>query len=188
MTLRLHLSSPTDTGRIELRNGFVSWRRLSVADVEKLLDHFEGLDAEQLRLRFYGPVTRDTLRARYAAIDYAQAEIVGCEADGSIVALLEIMPDAHGASVEIALSVRSELQGAGLGHALLRLALEHGARAGAGRVELECLATNGPMRHLAEKMGFALRREDDVMLGCVAFEPARRRSARSGKARVRRRA
>ena len=167
MALKLYLTSPTETGRIELKGGFVAWRRLGSADLVAILAHFDGLTEEQWRLRFFGVVGRDSLRRRYGAIDYARTELVGAEIAGEIVALLEILPDAHGASMEIALSVRRDLEGAGIGRALLDLAIDHAARSEVDKVELEFLASNGAMRHIAEKLGFVLRRDDDVIFASL---------------------
>lgn len=168
---RLRLSSPTETGRLVLGNRFAAWRRLAVSEVDAILCHFMALDREQRAVRFRGAVTEEVLRRRYRSLDYEHAEIVGCETPTGIVALLEVYPDAHGASVEVVMSMRNGLLGAGLCHTLLALAIAHARRGGADRIEVEFPADDAAMRRIVMRHGFALRQASDVVIGWRSPEP-----------------
>ena len=62
---------------------------------------------------------------------------------------------------EFAVVVADEWQGQGLGEQLLRALLDHAERAGVGRFGGITRIGNQPMRALARKLGFGVKRDED---------------------------
>lgn len=179
MALKLRITSPTDAGRIDLGRGFQAWRWLNGADNGAIVAHLMALTPAERRLRCAPGASVESLRRRYASIDFAHAELVGCRHAGRIVALIEICPDAHGAQLDIALSVDRALHSASLARRLLALAIQHALRIGDAQIELECLASNMPLRRSAECFGFMMRYEGEAMRGTLGAAPPDAMAARA---------
>ena len=90
--------------------------------------------------------------------------------DGAVVAHASIQPDGEDAA-EIAFAVADELQGHGIGTALMKAVVQHAGRVGLGRLNAMLFAENVPMRRLLRNAGCEIR-SDSVDLGIedVALE------------------
>ena len=123
----------------------------------------ESLEPQHLRLRFFNArreLPRSEL-ARLAQIDYARE-----------MAFIAVRQDAHGTSetlgevravcdpdnidAELAILVRSTMQGRGLGQLLLRKMIRYLSAHGTRRIVADVLRENDAMRHLARATGFTV--------------------------------
>jgi L-amino acid N-acyltransferase YncA len=80
---------------------------------------------------------------------------------GEILGGGRLMADPKGASAEFAVSLRSDQKGMGLGRALLTNLLELAPAMGVDYVWGSILASNAPMRGLAQRLGFEIQRDPD---------------------------
>lgn len=152
-------------GSIELRDG----RRLPIRpirpeDEPRLQEAFEHLTPEDVRLRFFSPlrVLHHDLAAQLTQIDYDRAmafvvlEPPGDAASGILgVARLTADPDSERA--EYAVTVRSDWQGRGLGHALIHKILDYGRAKGLRELFGHVLRDNQSMLALSRELGFTVK-------------------------------
>ena len=76
--------------------------------------------------------------------------------DGAVVAHASMQPDGED-SAEIAFAVADELQGHGIGTALMKAVVKHAGRAGLRRLNAMLFVENVPMRRLLRNAGCAIR-------------------------------
>lgn len=127
------------------------------------------LSAEDIRLRFFSPLTELDHRfaARLTQIDYdREMALVAIDPEAptmelSIWGVMRMSADASGATAEYAGSVRSDLQGQGLGRLLMDEIVDCARRRGVGELWGEVLSENQGMLSLARKLGFRLNRDQD---------------------------
>jgi len=140
-------------------------------DDEPLYGPFlEAVTADDVRLRFFGPVkefSHDFL-ARFIQIDYAKAMafIALDEATGAMlgVARLHDKPDA--ASGEFAILIRSDLKSHGLGWQLMQLIVAYARAKDLRAIEGQVLRENEPMLHMCRELGFAIGEDPDAPYVC----------------------
>ena len=142
-------------------NRWVSIRPIERADAAGLSDFYARLSPESRRRRFLSCGTRpDAELARVFTQDEGRG-FVGIldEAgpnDGAVVAHASVQPDGED-SAEIAFAVADELQGYGIGTALMKAVVQHAMRAGMRRLNAVLFAENVPMRRLLRSAGYAIR-------------------------------
>lgn len=127
------------------------------------------LSAEDIRLRFFSPLKELDHRfaARLTQIDYdREMALVAIDPEAqspetSIWGVMRISADASGSTAEYAGSVRSDLQGQGLGRLLMENIIDCARRRGIDEIWGEVLAENQGMLALARKLGFQLNRDAD---------------------------
>jgi acetyltransferase len=153
---------------VTTRSGKTLWLRPIRPEDEPALQAFiRRMSSEDLRMRFFSPLKEldHGLAARLTQIDYdremAFVAVDPAEADGEIWGTMRISADADLARGEYAGSVRSDLQGHGLGRLLLEEIIAYARAHGIGEVWGEVLAENAPMLGLCRKLGFTLRRDED---------------------------
>ena len=145
-------------------------------DEPAVLRLLQGLDPEAVRLRFFGAIRyfSHEMAARMTQVDYDRElalVILPAEAPEQIVAMGTLVADPDGATAEFAVLVDGAHHGQGLGQHMLECFLAHARRRGIGTVFGEVLAENGPMLHLARKLGMSARTcADDP--GCIHVETA----------------
>ena len=83
--------------------------------------------------------------------------------DGALVAHASVQPDGED-SAEIAFAVADELQGHGIGRALMETVVQHARKIGLRRLNATLFAENAPMRRLLRNAGCEIR-SDSVALG-----------------------
>jgi GNAT superfamily N-acetyltransferase len=113
---------------------------------------------EDLRLRFGTPLAFDdefTLRRAFG-IKAGGEMIWSLEEDGAVAGIVHRVMVSPG-EAEIALIVRSDLKGFGIGEFLLRTVIARARRAGLSTLSASILRDNWPMLRLAMKVGCAPR-------------------------------
>ena len=117
------------------------------------------------RRRFFsvGPALTPAVLERLTQIDHRR-EMAFVAIDEKVPALLGVgrmICDAEGGDAEFALLVRSDLQGRGLGSALMRQLVSYGHATGLAQLHGSVLAENGNMLRLAQKVGFVITNGTD---------------------------
>jgi acetyltransferase len=135
----------------------VRWS-LSEARWHEVRGFVRQTDREDLRRRFGHPLALDdefTLRRAFG-IKSGGEMLWSLDQDGGIVGICHRVPTSP-QEAEIALIVRSDLKGLGIGEFLLRAVLKHAARQGLKTLHASVLRDNAPMMRLAMKVGCMLR-------------------------------
>lgn len=153
---------------VTTRSGKALWLRPIRPEDEPALQAFiRRMSPEHIRMRFFSPMKEldHGLAARLTQIDYdremAFVAVDPAAPDGEIWGIMRISADADLARGEYAGSVRSDLQGHGLGRLLLEEIIAYARAHGIGEVWGEVLAENAPMLALCRKLGFTLQRDED---------------------------
>jgi L-amino acid N-acyltransferase YncA len=116
-----------------------------------------GLSSESFYRRFYTARPAPELVARFASFGRGTVCFVASSpADpGNLVAEARYMPIAPG-TAELALTVRHDYQGAGLGHLLLDALVDRAREDGLDRLHAVVLLENTPMLRLLQRYGWVL--------------------------------
>jgi GNAT superfamily N-acetyltransferase len=129
-------------------------------------DSFDArLDLGDLRLRFAAPTRLDSpvLDALFRLMDHDSLEAFAAfNARGEILGIAHIARTAQ-ATAEIALIVRSDLKGRGLGQLLLDRLVRHAEVLGLAELTAQVLYENRPMLGLATQAGFHIAGSSGVM-------------------------
>lgn len=149
-------------------NRWVSIRPIERADAPGLSDFYARLSPESRRRRFLSCGTRPDADLARVFTEGEGSGFVGIldepgPNDGAVVAHASVQPDAED-SAEIAFAVADELQGHGIGTALMRAVVQHAGRAGLRRLNAMLFAQNVPMRRLLRHAGCPIR-SDSVDFG-----------------------
>lgn len=137
-------------------------RPIKPADVALYPPFVDKLSAHDIRLRFLAPRKHfpDQMLLRLTQLDYARdMAFVALEADGGAlagIARLSCAPD--GLTAEYGLIVRTDLQGHGLGWALLARLIDYARATGIGTIEGMILSENVKMLAMCREFGFKLSR------------------------------
>lgn len=138
------------------RHARVTIRPIESSDADGLLAFYATLTPRSRYARFLGifPGIDAAIARRFAAVDHEQDDGVVAvlsttgRDDGAIVGHLCMVADGPGAE-EVAIVVADELQGRGIGTALMEAAVQSARRRGVRRLVGTTFATNIPMRRLA---------------------------------------
>lgn len=113
-----------------------------------------------LRQRFFAPIRSfsHAFIARLTQIDYARSMVFVALAEASeeIVGVVRVHADPDNVVGEYAILVRSDLQGRGIGRALMRLIVDYARASGLKRVVGQVLNENAGMLGLAREIGFSV--------------------------------
>ena len=138
------------------RFGAVSARRVEIADLARCVEFARLLHPDDIRLRFGRPVALgdpSTFR-RLFGLDDRKIETIGLfDLSGQILGLATVAWVRPG-TAEIALIIRSDLQGRGLGATLLANVVKDARDAGFRLLSAHIDHGNVPMRRLARRFGF----------------------------------
>ena len=154
---------------IELRDGQrLPIRPMRPEDEPRLQEAFLRLTPEDVRLRFFSPlrVLHHDFAAQLVQIDYDRAmAFVVLEEPGddgsSIVGVGRLTADPDREHAEYAVTVRSDWQGRGLGHALIRKLIDYARAKGIRELFGYVLRENETMLALSRKLGFTVRGSDE---------------------------
>ncbi len=138
-------------------HGDFALRPIRPADALLYPDFLARLDPEHIRLRFLAPRRgfTDEFALRMTQLDYDRdMAFVALAPDGSLAGVARVACDPDHRAGEYALLVRSDLQGRGLGKALMQLLIDYARADGLERLEGMVLGENSGMRDLVERLGF----------------------------------
>jgi len=155
---------------IDFRGRPVFLRRLRAEDRPLIEEFLARIDSEDLRMRFFSgsravsPSLLDHL-LRVDDLERLALVVIGTDGCGrrEVLAVGRTHTCAD-ATAELALLVRSNLKGQGLGSALLARLIAHCRNRGISRLVAEVLQQNARMLRLAERFGF---RRQDAQFGTV---------------------
>jgi acetyltransferase len=155
-----HLRPGPAPHRIPFRYDRLTIVRWPLSDTQwdKIGAFVRQTDRDDLRRRFGYPLAFDdefTLRRAFG-IRSGGEMLWSLDQDGAIAGICHRVPISP-QEAEIALIVRSDLKGFGIGEFLLRSVLKHTARQGLNTLLASVLRDNTPMLRLAMKVGCALR-------------------------------
>ncbi len=141
------------------------------------LDFVRRVSAEDLRLRFFGPIREfgHAFLARLVQIDYARViAFVAIEREsGAMMGVVRLHADTNHERGEYAVLVRSDLKGQGLGWELMRLTIEWARAEGLRVIAGEVLRENVAMLEVCRRLGFDIRPEpDDPEIQIVSLDVA----------------
>jgi len=139
-------------GPMQLSDGRRVWfRPIHPDDVHRLREFHRRLSMDTQRLRFFTPLRElsQAMAENFCNVDHDKrtAIVVTYPGEDAIrgVGRLEDMGDG---TAEVAFVLEDQLQGNGLGKALLRLLAAHARERGIGRLTAVVLPENGAMLHL----------------------------------------
>jgi acetyltransferase len=150
-----------------------AWRRSAgdceirpIRPVDALLyrDFIERVAPEDLRLRFMASRQKfpEALVLRMSQLDYdREIAFVALTPEGALAGESRMVCGPDHRVGEYALIVRSDLQGRGLGAALMRILIDYARADGVERLEGMVLAENRGMLGLVGRLGFAARHDPD---------------------------
>lgn len=152
-------------------------RPASAEDEPLLADFFGRLSPDDLRFRFLSTVKEvgPTLVHQLADVDHDRTEdlLAFDENDGSLLATAMIAADEDMRRAEVAIAVRSDVKGEGIGWTMLGHACDYAAARGISRIESIESSENRPAIALERQMGFAAAPyEGDATLTLVAKDLA----------------
>ena len=167
---------PTPAGDVlkTMRNGKrYRLRPPRAEDRPRVAECFEHLSADSRRLRFFAvkktlldseldflTLTDGRDHIAVAALDTDAGGVEGRMVGMARCLRLPAPPD----SAELAVAVTDDVQGSGLGRALIEQLMQEADAQGIAHFELEVLAENGGMRALAERFGGSAERQEDGTL------------------------
>lgn len=141
-------------------------RPMRPADAALYPRFLERVTAEDMRLRFLTPVRSlsHEMIVRLSQLDYDRdIAFVALEAGtGDLAGICRFASDPDHESAEFGIMVRSDLQGLGLGTALMRQLLDYARADGLARIDGLILRENGAMLDLVARMGFFRVPETDA--------------------------
>jgi acetyltransferase len=121
---------------------------------------FKAETADDLRLRFFGPVKvfDHAFFSRFTNIDYAKAMALIAieEASGEMLGVVRLHMNETGDSGEYAVIVRSDHKSHGLGWQLMRLIIEFARWKGLRAIEGQVLYENKTMLTMCRELGFEI--------------------------------
>ena len=140
-------------------------RPIKPVDIALYPDFLAKVSPEDVRLRFLAPRKDfpDEMLKRLTQLDYDRdMAFVALEAaTGALAGIGRLSSDPDRAVAEYALLVRTDLQGHGLGWALLRQIVDFARAEGIGRIEGFVLAENDRMLTMCREFGFGITFDPD---------------------------
>ncbi len=149
-------------------------RPIRPADIALYPDFLQCVSADDIRLRFLGyrRAFPDEMLKRLTQLDYdREIAFVAIRADGALAGISRLSADPNHESAEFGLLVRSDLQGQGLGWALMTHLIDYGRADGLSRIEGIMFDENDRMIGLARDLGFVIHdHPDDSTLELAVLE------------------
>ncbi len=139
-------------------------RPIKPADIGLYPDFLAKIAPEDIRLRFLAPRKKfpDEMLKRLTQLDYDRdMAFVVLEAGGALAGVARLSCDPDRSRGEYALLVRTDLQGQGLGWALLQQVVDYAKAEGIGRIEGMVLSENEAMLRMCREFGFAITHQTD---------------------------
>ena len=145
-----------------LRDGWRIFARPIRPDDEPLIHQFlHHVSKEDLRLRFFSSIKEFTHQfiARLTQLDYARAMafVAFDEATNEMLGVVRFHSDSIYETGAYAILLRSDLQGRGLGWALMQLIIEYAKSEGLKRIFGQVLQENTVMLKMCRELGFEVK-------------------------------
>jgi len=158
-------------------------RPLKPDDIAFYPDFIAHVTADDMRLRFFGPVRElsPAVIDRLTHLDYARAMafIAFDEATGEMLGVVRLHRDPEGTGGEYAVLVRSALKGHGLGWLLMSRMIEYAQAEGLAVIHGQVLAENRTMLTMCAEFGFQIADDPtEARLKLVTLDLARRAAPR----------
>jgi acetyltransferase len=138
---------------------------------------FAAVTADDVRLRFFGPVKEfsHAFLARFLQLDYAKAMafIALDEETGAMLGVARLHDKADGLAGEYAILIRSDLKSHGLGWQLMQLIIAYGRAKGLAAIEGEVLHENTQMLDMCRELGFEIGSAPGASYICTVRLPLR---------------
>jgi GNAT superfamily N-acetyltransferase len=156
------------SAQIETRTGLrLNVRSATLDDEQAVIDFFRKVAPEDLRFRFLSSVKAvgPGLAHELVAVDHIETEnlLAFDSEDGGLAASAMVAADDKASDAEVAVAVRSDLKGQGVGWAMLHHACDFARMRGFERVHSVELSDNRLGISLEEEMGFKARPCPDDM-------------------------
>lgn len=150
-------------------------RPIKPADVALYPDFLAKVSPEDIRLRFLAPRKSfaDEMLKRLTQLDYDRemAFVAIAETTGELAGIGRLSADPDKTVAEYALLVRTDLQGYGLGWALLKRIVDYAKAERIGRIEGIVLDENKTMLTMCREFGFQVKHQlDDPGMALVKLE------------------
>jgi acetyltransferase len=148
-------------------------RPIKPADVSLYAAFLAKVTPEDLRLRFFSQRKSipHQMLLRLTQLDYdREMAFVALDASGELAGIARLAADPDHETAEYGLLVRSDLQGHGLGWALLRQLVDYAASDGLAKLEGIILRENTKMLAMCREFGFAMTRhplEADLLVATI---------------------
>jgi len=142
----------------------VTIRPLTADDAALYPDFIADVTAEDMRLRFFSPITDVSPKMIEGFTHYdpnTAMAFVALSDDGKMLGVARLHDDPGGRGAEFAVLVRSALKGHGLGWLLMRRILDYAKDKGLAAVHGEVLAENISMLQMCKELGFGIGDEPD---------------------------
>jgi len=140
------------------KGGRYRLRPIKPSDVDLYPEFLAKVSTNDIRLRFLAPrlTFDDDMLRRLTQLDYDRdmAFVAISEPSGELAGIGRLSSDPDRTAAEYGLIVRTDLQGQGLGKALLTLIIDYARAERIGRVEGLVLAENDRMLAMCRKFGF----------------------------------
>jgi RimJ/RimL family protein N-acetyltransferase len=124
---------------------------LGVADRDALHQHFAGLDAGDLRMRFGRTPDAAWLKLYVDGIDFARDAVLGVRDGGRLVGVAHVA--LFDGAAELGMSVSPSHRRQGIASALFDRGVLHARNRGIVELFIHCLSENQAMRRIARKAG-----------------------------------
>lgn len=150
---------------IEEKLGDRTWRLQPIkpTDVELYPAFLEKVSQEDIRLRFLAPRKHfpNQMLVRLTQLDYdREMAFVALDVEnGELGGIARISCDPDHETAEFGLLVRTDLQGQGIGWALMERLLDYARADGIERIEGHVLDENTKMLEMCRRLGFTLKRD-----------------------------
>ena len=147
--------------RVKIDSGrWVSIRPIERSDAPALFDFYVGLSTESFRRRFLGASRPTAARLISTFVERAEGGLIATldepgPHDGAVVGHATILADGRGGA-EIAFAVADDVQGFGIGRALMADAVALARQRGLRELSASLFADNMPMRRLLGGAGCGL--------------------------------
>lgn len=171
---------PEWSAQLTTRTGLkLKVRPASLEDQETLVDFFGRVTASDLRFRFLSSLKAvgSDMAHELVDVDHTRTEnlLAFDSKDGSLAATAMVAADEEGDGAEVAVAVRSDMKGHGVGWAMLKHACDYAKARGIKRLHSVESCDNQSAISLEREMGFTARPcPDDMSLTILSkdLDPA----------------
>lgn len=146
------------------------FRTLTVIERNSLHEFYGSLPAEDRCARFCGVISDNALQNYLNTLNFSKTEVVGLfSSEGVLEGVLELA--INQAEAELAVAISPRVKGQGYGRKLFERGVHLAKIRGVTRLKIHTLATNRPMRRIAEHYRMTTVLEAGEIEGFLALSP-----------------